>query len=75
MTDSSASPSNAAVKHHRDMDAEVEVDDEEDEEFDRHYIEGVTPLRFRFSWRKLWRFVRPGRLEREPHLCPWVCLL
>lgn len=45
------------VRHHRDMDEEVEVDNPEDDEIDRQYVEG-QPLRFRFSWRKLWRFVR-----------------
>lgn len=52
----------AEIQHHRDMDAEVDVDDPEDDIIDAQHIDGQTPLKFRFSWRKLWRFVRARRL-------------
>lgn len=46
------------TQHHRDDDAEVSVDDEDDVEA---FASGDdAPLRFRFSWRKLWRFTGPG---------------
>ena len=55
--------------HHRDMDAEIEVDDAEDDAIDAQYAEGA-PLRFRFSWRKLWKFSGPGWLMSLAYLDP-----
>eukprot|EP00966_Prymnesium_polylepis_P244540 5656003-Prymnesium_polylepis.1 len=51
-------------EHHRDHDGEVLVEsDDEDDEDDAGGEPGPDePLRFRFSWRKLWRFAGPGWL-------------
>lgn len=54
------------VKHHREHDAEVDVDDSDDG--DHGQVGGA--LRFRFSWRKLWRFAGPGWLMSLAYLDP-----
>ena len=54
-----------AMEHHRDGDAQIEVDDEGEEE-----LPPDAPLKFRFSWRKLWRFVGPGWLMSLAYLDP-----
>ncbi|KAL1495558.1 hypothetical protein AB1Y20_016921 [Prymnesium parvum] len=51
---------------HREHDAEVEVESDED---DPNPSRGA-PLRFRFSWRKLWRFSGPGWLMSLAYLDP-----
>ena len=53
------------MEHHRDGDAQIEVDDEGEEE-----LPPDAPLKFRFSWRKLWRFVGPGWLMSLAYLDP-----
>lgn len=49
--------SDESISHHREMDGMVDVDDAEDDILDAQFVDG-QPLRFRFSWRKLWLFVR-----------------
>lgn len=53
----------ASAEHHRDHDAAVEVDNDPDPPPD-------APLRFVFSWRKLWRFAGPGWLMSLAYLDP-----
>jgi len=59
-------------EHHRDHDGEVLVEsDDEDDEDDAGGEPGPDePLRFRFSWRKLWRFAGPGWLMSLAYLDP-----
>ena len=54
------------VEVHRDHDAAVEVDDD-DEGPD---LPPDAPLKFQFSWRKLWRFAGPGWLMSLAYLDP-----
>ena len=54
----------AGKQEHREHDEEVDVGDESDDEPDD------APLRFRFSWRKLWRFAGPGWLMSLAYLDP-----
>lgn len=54
----------AREETHRDKDGEVEVD------FDDGVKDPTEPLRFRFSFRKLWRFMGPGWLMSLAYLDP-----
>jgi hypothetical protein len=54
------------IKHHRDHDGAVEVDDDDDEPDPPP----DAALRFRFSWKKLWRFAGPGWLMSLAYLDP-----
>lgn len=54
----------AREETHRDNDGEVEVD------FDDGVKDPTEPLRFRFSFRKLWRFMGPGWLMSLAYLDP-----
>ena len=49
---------------HREYDATVDVDYESEDP------DPSTPVRFRFSWRKLWRFAGPGWLMSLAYLDP-----
>jgi len=51
--------------HHRDNDGDVVVDDGGDDTLD-----DAGPLRFRFSWRKMWRFTGPAWLMSLAYLDP-----
>lgn len=52
---------------HRDHDAEVEVESDDEEET----LENPNaPIKFNFSWRKLWRFAGPGWLMSLAYLDP-----
>lgn len=53
------------MQHHRDNDGEVDVCDEEALDAD-----SSGPLRFRFSWRRLWRFTGPAWLMSLAYLDP-----
>jgi len=67
---SAASPlvdaADVEVETHRDHDAEVEVESDEEEP----ELQPDEKLRFRFSWRKLWRFAGPGWLMSLAYLDP-----
>ena len=56
----------AGVDHHRDHDGEVEVDSDDDGGME----DPSAPLKFQFSWRKLWRFAGPGWLMSLAYLDP-----
>lgn len=56
----------AAVEHHRDHDGEVEVDSDVEDGVE----DPSAPLKFEFSWRKLWRFAGPGWLMSLAYLDP-----
>ena len=67
---SSAKRASAAtddVEHHRDHDGEVEVDSDNDEGAPED-TSPDAPLKFNFSWRKLWRFAGPGWLMSLAYL-------
>ena len=53
----------ADVEHHRDGDATIDVGAPEE-------LDDSGPLRFRFSWRKLWMFTGPGWLMSLAYLDP-----
>ena len=53
----------ADVEHHRDGDATIDVGAPQD-------LDDSGPLRFRFSWRKLWMFTGPGWLMSLAYLDP-----
>merc|ERR1712185_137133 len=59
----SAAPTGGSVDH-REYDATVDVGYESDDP------DPSSPLRFRFSWRKLWRFAGPGWLMSLAYLDP-----
>jgi natural resistance-associated macrophage protein len=54
--------------HHREGDGEVIVDDDEDEL--EAPEDANAPLKFKFSWRKLWRYMGPGWLMSLAYLDP-----
>lgn len=51
-------------ENHRDNDGEVVVDSDDDGEIP------TGPVRFKFSWRKLWKFMGPGWLMSLAYLDP-----
>ena len=53
------------MSHHRHKDGEVDVGEAEPSDGDEE-----RPLRFRFSWRKLWRFTGPAWLMSLAYLDP-----
>jgi hypothetical protein len=53
------------IEIHRDHDGEVDVESDDGEEPPED-----APLRFKFSWRKLWRFAGPGWLMSLAYLDP-----
>ena len=55
---------------HRDHDGEVKVFDSDDEDEAEAEVTADAPLRFRFSWRKLWRMAGPGWLMSLAYLDP-----
>jgi NRAMP (natural resistance-associated macrophage protein)-like metal ion transporter len=57
----------AALLSHRMADGEVAIDDDSEDEAEPLPDER---LRFRFSWRKLWRFAGPGWLMSLAYLDP-----
>ena len=56
-----------AAEIHREHDAEVEVESGDEVEPD---LSPDQPLKFNFSWRKLWRFAGPGWLMSLAYLDP-----
>eukprot|EP00747_Dinoflagellata_sp_TGD_P034148 gnl/TRDRNA2_/TRDRNA2_137084_c0_seq1.p1 gnl/TRDRNA2_/TRDRNA2_137084_c0~~gnl/TRDRNA2_/TRDRNA2_137084_c0_seq1.p1 ORF type:complete len:550 (+),score=66.05 gnl/TRDRNA2_/TRDRNA2_137084_c0_seq1:75-1724(+) len=56
--------------HHRDGDAEVDVDLDDDGVRESAVDDPDAPLHFRFSWRKLFRFMGPGWLMSLAYLDP-----
>ena len=55
------------AKHHRDHDAEISVDSDDDQNAAN---DPGAPLRFRFRWRTLWKFAGPGWLMSLAYLDP-----
>ena len=53
------------IVEHREYDATVSIDDEDEETPDPN-----SPIEFRFSWKKLWRFAGPGWLMSLAYLDP-----
>lgn len=52
-------------QHHREGDGEVLIDEGDDEPEDPN-----GPLKFKFSWKKLWRYMGPGWLMSLAYLDP-----
>ena len=64
-------PEEREVEIHRDHDAEVDVESDDGEEGLPDTQQAVEmPLKFNFSWRKLWRFAGPGWLMSLAYLDP-----